>query len=409
MDRKRIVIVGAGFGGIYTYQSLPRWVKASCDVTIIDRRNHFLFTPLLPEVAGASLDQHSIVEPIRDIVDASVTFIRSTVVSVNTDNHTIELPDRTVSYDILVLALGSTTHFFGTPGAESYAYVLKDLDDAVVLKNRFIDVFDEAARTDDPDRRRELLRFIIVGGGPTGVELAGEAADLFFHTFADQFTKINMDEVSLTIVNSGEILSMFDDRSRSYASAKLTKAKVNLLTGIRVSSVTEHGVVLDDGTLIPAETIIWTAGVSANALTCSCGSFDIDRGRIKVTDTLEAIGTQDVFAIGDMSLFPTADGRGLPMTAQVAKQQGQKVGKNIGKLLKGESLEPFRYREKGLLASLGSFDAIAELRGLRLRGFVAWFLWRTIYLFNFASWKKRFKIMADWTVNLFSRRDTTRL
>ncbi|MCA9351976.1 NAD(P)/FAD-dependent oxidoreductase [Patescibacteria group bacterium] len=409
-EPSHIVILGAGFGGVYTYTSLPRWVKKQYRITVIDRRNHFLFTPLLPEVAGASLDQHSIVEPIRDIINRDVTFIQSTVISVDTNTNTIVLPDTIITYDILVAGLGSKTHFFGTPGAEEHAYILKTLDDAVHLRNRFIDTFETASQTTDPVERKKLLSFVIVGAGPTGVELAGEVSELLFDTFVHQFGSLDIDDVTLTLVNSGDdVLSMFDLPLRQYATRALTRGRVVLRNNVRVTEVTPFGVVTDTGEEISAQTVVWTAGVTANSLTCSCGTFTVDRGRILTDRYLRAESIENVFVIGDMALFPTEDNRGLPMTAQVAKQQGQTTGKNISRLLKGQPLYPFVYHEKGLLASLGSFDAVAQMKGFRFKGVFAWFMWRTIYLFNFASWKKRFKIMADWTVNLFARRDTTRL
>ena len=410
MDKKDIVILGAGFGGIYTYKSLPDWVKKQCRITLIDRRNHFLFTPLLPEVAGASLDQHSIVEPIRDIVNRKVNVIQSTVVSVNAENNIVVLPNREIHYDVLVAGLGSTTHFFGTPGAEQYAHVLKDLDDAVQLRDKFIDTFEAASQLTDPQERAALLSFMIVGAGPTGVELAGETSDLLFDTFIKQFGNINVNEISLTLINSGdEVLQMFDKKLRTYAAQALKDINVTIKNNVRVAEVTETGVVTADGEFIPAHTVIWTAGVTANSLTCSCGSFNVEHGRIMTDEYLRAQNTKNVFVIGDMAMFPTTDGRGLPMTAQIAKQQGVVTGNNIARFLKKEPLEKFVYKEKGLLASLGSFDAIAQVKGFKFKGFIAWFMWRTIYLFNFASWKKRLMIMFIWTINLFSRRDTTRL
>lgn len=409
-EKTHLVILGAGFGGVYTYKSLPTWVKNSCNITIVDKRNHFLFTPLLPEVAGASLDEHSIVEPIRDIVKKKVNFIQSTVVSVNTKTQTVELPDREISYDILVSALGSTTHFFGTPGAEEFAYTLKDLEDATRLRDRFIDTFEEASREQNELRRKQLLTFMVVGAGPTGVELTGEIADLFFSTFDKQYGNLNIDEVQLLLVNGGdEVLGMFDKKLRVYAGTSLINDGVTLKNNVRVAEVTDSGVITTDGEVIKAHTVVWAAGVTANSLNCLCGSFDVERGRIHVTEKLLAKNTHNVFVVGDMGLFPTEDGRGLPMTAQIAKQQGVTTGKNIGRLLQEQSLQTFIYKEKGLLASLGSFDAVAQIKGVKLTGIVAWFMWRTIYLFNFASYKKRFKIMSDWTINLFSRRDTTRL
>ena len=409
--KTHIVILGAGFGGVYTYKSLPRWIKDTCDITLVDKNNHFLFTPLLAEVAGSSLDQHSVVEPIRDIVDGRRhRFIQSTVVSVDTKNKTVTLPDQELSYDILVSSLGSKTHYFGTPGAEEHAFILKDLDNAVSLRNRFIDSFEAAAQIDDPEKRKKILTFMIIGAGPTGVELAGEVADLFFTTFKAQFSPELIQDTQLLLVNSREdVLSMFDKKLQSYASHSLAKDNVTLIKNTRVAEVTEQGVITADGETIDAATVVWCAGVTANSLTCTADAFTSERGRIHVDEKMQAKNTSQVFIVGDMSLFPTEDGRGLPMTAQIAKQQGVATGKNIARLIQGKPLENFKYQEKGLLASLGSFDAVAQVGPLKIKGVVAWFMWRTIYLFNFASWKKRIRIMGEWTIGLFTRRETTRL
>jgi NADH dehydrogenase len=409
-EKPHLVILGAGFGGMYTYKNIPAWVKKNCAITLIDKRNHFLFTPLLPEVAGASLDQHAVVEPIRDIINSSVQFIQSEIISVDTKKKCIELPDRELRYDILISALGSKTHFFGTPGADENAYILKDLDSAVTLRNRFIDSFEAASRATDPGERKKHLQFMIIGAGPTGVELIGEVADLFFKTFRKQFTEIDFNEVELILVNSGaEVLNMFDKKLRSYAASSLEKDNVIIKNIVLVAEVNETGVVTAEGEIIKVNTVIWAAGVTANSLPARCGSFEINRGRICVDDFMQANNTKEVFVVGDMSFVNTPDERGFPMTAQVAKQQGVLTGNNIGRMLQDKPLEKFVYQEKGLLASLGSFDAVAQVGPFKITGVIAWFMWRTIYLFNFASWKKRFTILADWTIGLFSGRDTSRL
>jgi NADH dehydrogenase len=410
LKKSHLVILGAGFGGIYTYTSLSASIREKYHITIIDKHNHFLFTPLLPEVAGANLDQHSVVESIRDIISKDTKFIQSTVVSVDTEKQVVELADKNISYDVLVSALGSTTHFFGTPGAETNAFTLKDLDDAVQLRNRFIDVFEDASRDSDITSRRKKLTFMIVGAGATGVELAGEVADLFFKTFLSQFSELSTEDIQLILVNGGDsILGIFNEKLRAYAVASLEEDNVIIKNNIRVAEVTESGVITAEGETIDAHTVIWAAGVTANSLTCSCGAFIVERGRIKVDKYLIAENTSNVFIVGDMGLFPTADGRGLPMTAQIAKQQGITTAKNIERLLVHKTMKEFVYKEKGLLASLGSFNAVAQIKGISLTGVVAWFLWRTVYLFNFASHKKRLTIMFEWTINLFTRRDTTRL
>lgn len=410
MSKKKIVILGAGFGGVYTYKSIPSWLRKKCHITIIDKKNHFLFTPLLPEVATGGLDQHNVVEPIRDIINASVNFIKASVSSVDTKNKMVHIEDAEISYDILVSALGSETHFFDIPGALEYSYVLKTLEDSIAIRNRFIDIFEAASQLSNQAERSKMLSLVIVGGGPTGVELAGEAADLFFQTFDKQYKNISAKDISITLINSSDsLVSMFDTKLQKYAKASLIKNKVQVKNNSRVTEIHERGVIMDDGQSIPTQTVIWAAGVKPKVLRCIHDGFNIQNGKICVNQYLQAEHNENVFVVGDMSHFPTKDERGLPMTAQVAKQQGQCVAKNIQCLLEAKDLHPFVYKEKGLLASLGLFDAIAQIKGIRLTGLFAWFLWRTIYLLNFASWKKRIRILLDWTIGLFTRRDTTRL
>lgn len=408
--KKHIVILGAGFGGIATYKNIPQWVKNHCKITVIDKQNHFLFTPLLPEVAGATLNHYDVALPIRDIIREPAQVIQSEIISVDTQKKVVELTHTRLGYDILVSTLGSKTHFFGTPGAEEYSYILKDLKSAVDLRARCIDCFEAASKETDPIQRKKHLEFMVIGAGPTGAELIGEMADLFFTTFSKQFPMLDMNEVSLVLINSGEtILRMFDQSLGNYAESALKKDRVTIRNNVRIAEVTDTGVVTAGGETISVNTVIWAAGVTANNLPSSCGSFEVNRGRICVDEYMQAKNTQDIFVIGDMSHYPTPDERGLPMTAQIAKQQGIVTGKNIGRLLQDKKLENFVYNEKGLLASLGRFNAIAQVGPIKLKGFFAWILWRAIYLRTFDSWKKRFSIMTDWFIGLFTRKETTRL
>lgn len=410
MEKKKLVILGGGFGGINTYKSLSAWVKKNCEITIVDRNNHFLFTPLLPEVAGGNLDNHNVVEPIRDIISRDIRFIHAHVKSVDTNKKKIYLEDQELSYDLLVSTLGAHTFFYGIKGAERHCYPLNDLNDAMILKNRFIDVMEKASRTTDMVLRKKLLTIVIVGGGPTGVELAGEIGNLYFGTFVKQFGMIKKKDINIIIVDALEnILPMFSQKLQGYAEKSINKARIKLLKNVTVAEVDEEGIISSDGKRIYAKTVIWTAGVSANPLPCECGKLELERGRIKTNEHLQALGIPEVFVIGDMALFPTPEGRGLPMSAQVAKQQGVHTASNIERFLKNKELVPFVYREKGLMASIGRFNAVAEIFGFRFYGMLAWYMWRTVYLFNFASWNKRFHILADWSINLFTRRDTTRL
>ena len=409
--KKQILIVGGGFAGINTYKSLAQSVKDNYHITLVDKHNYFLFTPLLHEVATGALDAHHVVEPLEKILGDGVRFIQDTIVAFDHELQVVTLEKHDpLNYDIAVLALGSKTNFFDTPGAQKESFILKDLADAQKLRDHFISVFQEASVTKDKAEQKRLLRTVIVGGGPTGVELAGEAAELFFDTFK-KYYRGTMDAgiAKLTIVNGGEsLLRPFSASSQKYAQRVLEKKGVEVVNNVRVTEVNEEGAITANGDLIPANTIVWAAGVMPQVVN-SPVAMNHDRHRLNVTDTLQLETHKNVFALGDMALAPTEDARGYPMLAQVAKQQGVQTGKNIARLIQEEKLKPFIYKEKGKLASLGQWHAIAEMGKLKLHGPLAWFMWRTIYLINFSSWNKRFKIIVDWTSNLFSPRDVTKI
>jgi NADH:ubiquinone reductase (H+-translocating) len=410
MSIKNIVIVGGGFGGIYTYKtlrslSLPRDVK----LTLIDQKNHFLFTPLLPEVAMGGLDQHNVVEPLREIIQGRDTFVQGTLKQISETEKKIILEDGSeISFDVLILGLGAKTFFFNTPGAEEFSFTLKSLDDAVVLRNHTIDIFEEASRENNSQLKEKLLRFVIVGGGPTGVELAGEAADFMFSTLDKLHNNIHKKEIDIVLVNAApKLVGMFQEKLQSYAQLALRKVGVRVLNGVMVTGVDAEGIVFKDGTRLDSKTVVWAAGVSPQSFVCETLRFD--KGRVCVNESLQTKEHKNIFVVGDMSFIENPEAKIYPQTAQVAKQQGIHTAHNIKNLITDKNLLPFVYKEKGLLASLGRFDAIAQIKNFTFTGFFAWFLWRTIYLFNFASWKKRLRILSDWTLGFFTKRDTSRL
>jgi len=409
--KKNIVIVGAGFAGINTYKSLPRWVKKNCNITIIDRHNYFLFTPLLHEVATGALNAHHVVEPIESIVGSEVVVIQDTVTAFDHADQQVRLQNNNdVPYDILVLGIGSQTNFFGTHGAEERSFVLKNLYDAELLRNHFVTRFQEASLMDTVEQRKKHLTTVIVGGGPTGVEIAGEASELFFHSFKKQYEgSFDTSEAHITLVNaSATILQPFSPGSQYYAQRVLREKHVDVRNNIRVTEIADDSVITTEGEVIPAATVIWAAGVIPEHIDCPPSVLK-DRNKIHVEPTLQLKEHENVFVLGDMALVETEDTKGYPTLAQVAQQQGVQTALNIQRLLKKEPLLNFVYKEKGKLVSLGQWHAIAELGSVHLQGALAWFIWRTIYLINFASWNKRFKIVADWTSNLFNPRDTTKL
>jgi NADH dehydrogenase len=405
----RVVILGAGFGGIQTYLSLRKARRPNLQITLINKTNYFLFTPLLHEVATGGLGHHNVVESVREIIDRdSASFLQAEIKDYDMNTRVVHTSAGDVPYDTLVIATGATTAFYGIPGAQEHGYVLKNLSDALRMRDRVIDLFEEASHKNAAERKK-MLSFVVVGGGATGIEIVTELADLFNDTFKRFYSgDFKRKEVSLTVVAADpDILMPFHPSIRKRAEKILAREGITIKLKMEVSEVTPDGLVFKDGTTLPAQTVIWAAGVTPTlqppqGMTC-------DRGhRIMVNQFLQAEGQERIFALGDAACFAGANGKPLPMLAQVAVQQGPIAAQNILNSLDKKPLVPFTFHMKGLLVSLGRLEAAAQLGAFRFSGPLAWFFWRSVYFFEFHSWSKRFKIAADWFVNLFFPRDITR-
>ena len=411
-SQKKIVILGGGFAGMYGALSVYKNCGDDVSITIINKTNYFLFTPMLHEVATGGLGNHQIVESIRKIIyKKEINFLEGDIISVDITKKEVATTNGNVEYDTLVVALGATTNFFGTPGAETNSMVLKSLKDAITVRDRIIDIFEDASRETDVETRRRMLSFVIVGGGATGVEISAEIAELCNDTLRKYYAeKIACGDVSITLVNaSPELLSVFDAKTRAYALKILQRDGVKVMLDAKVKEVTSEAVVFADDTKLLTKTVIWTAGVKPNSLTVTGGELPLDKGgRIMTDKTFRVKGFQDIFALGDISHFDDTSERGLPMLAQVAVMQGHLLGKNIKNTIDGKALVPFSYFSKGEFVSLGRGEASGTMFGLHVYGKLAWFIWRTIYLFKFISTSKRFRIAFDWTMQIFSKRDLTR-
>ncbi|MEI6316440.1 MAG: NAD(P)/FAD-dependent oxidoreductase [bacterium] len=409
---KKVVILGSGFAGIYGALSVYKNCGKDVSITIINRTNYFLFTPMLHEVATGGLGYHQIVESIREIVyKKKINFIEANILSVDVANKKVLTDGVTVEYDVLVIATGATTNFFGTPGAEENSFVLKNLHDAIQIRDRIIDIFEAASKETDTTKKRAMLSFVVVGGGATGVEIISEIAELCSDTLKQYYKdKIGCDDITISLINSApELLSVFDPKIRAYAQKILEKNSIKILLNTKVSGVTKAGVTLGDGTLLASETVIWSAGVKPNEIVTTGGELPKDKGgRIVTSKTFQVVGLTDVFAVGDVSHFDESSERGLPMLAQVAVMQGKLLGKNIHNFIHNKSLVNFVYKSKGEFVSLGHGEATGVAFGVHVYGRLAWFMWRTIYLFKFISKSKRVRIVFDWTMQLFSNRDITR-
>lgn len=410
--KKKVVILGGGFGGLYTYKGIYKYFdKDEIDITIVNRNNHFLFTPLLHEVATGGLEHHQVVESIRELIYKTNDRLHvAEILSVDCDKQIVKTSICELPYDVLVIALGATTNFFNAPGAEKYSLVLKDLRDAIKLRGLLIESFEKASEMQNEKDRRHALSFAVIGGGPTGVELISEISELFMDTlFKYYHGLIQPDDVSLHLINrDAQILSPFHPNLRQKALTALREAGVKVMLNTGVKEVKKNSIVFTNDTELPVSTVIWTAGVKPNDAKFT-HPVELDNwGRIIVNASLQLPDHKNVFVLGDIASLSGADGKPLPMLAQVAENQGKLTGHNIKRLLHGKNLLPFHYKSKGTLASLGRWKAVADIYGIRFSGPFAWFLWRTVYLLKFISKSKKIKIFVDWTMNIFYPRDITR-
>ena len=411
-SRTKIVIVGGGFGGIYAALELDKWLFRfpNVDVTIVNRDNFFLFTPMLHEVAASDLDITNIVSPVRKLVsnieffDGDVERLdlagRKVVVAHGGDGHTHDLP-----YDHLILSPGSVTNFFGLPGLEERAITMKSLNDAIALRNRMIEQLEEAETECGAPDRDHLMTFVVAGGGFAGVETIAGMND-FVHQALPFYPHIPREKVRMVLVHPGEvILPELSEKLGRYAQRKLIERGVEIRSKTKVTCVTPKGVCLSDGTEIDSATIIWTAGTQPNPLvkTLPCKT---EKGRVCVDEYLQVPGWPGVWALGDCALVPDpATGGFHPPTAQHAIRQGRVLAGNILAQLRGTPKRKFSFRTIGQLASLGRRTGVAQILGINFSGFVAWWMWRTIYLMKLPRLEKRLRVAMDWTWDLLFSKD----
>ncbi len=406
-----IVIIGAGFGGLTAAQALK---KAPVQITIVDRTNHHLFQPLLYQVAMAGLSPADIAAPIRAILrgQKNVSVMLAEATCVDFANRQVILGDsqreERLAYDYLLLATGGRTSYFGHDEWERFAPGLKDLDDAVEIRRRVLMAFEAAEKESDPKRRRELLTFVVVGGGPTGVELAGSIAELARFVLARDFRTIRPEAAEILLLEGGDkILASFTPDLSESALKQLTALGVAVRTGAQVTGIDETGVQLGDEK-ISAATVIWGAGVRATALTQSLG-VEIDRaGRVLVEKDLSLPDKSNVFAIGDMTLF-LQDGKPLPGVSPVAMQMGESVARNIQNDIAGKPREEFHYTDKGTMATIGRKAAIAHVGKLKLSGFPAWLFWLGLHIWFLIGFRNRFAVMFNWAWSYFTYQRGARL
>jgi len=392
----RVVIVGAGFGGLETTHRLK---GAPVQVTLIDRRNHHLFQPLLYQVATASLATSDIAWPIRYLMHdrREVTTLFATVAGVDAANRRVLLEDgATVPYDTLVLATGARHAYFGHDEWETYAPGLKTLEDATTIRRRILVAFERAEREPDPVRRAARLTFVIIGAGPTGVELAGTIAELAKHTLPGDFRNIDTSKARVVLIEAGpRVLAGFADDLSAYAKASLERIGVEVVLGEPVTDCTREGVVYGGQTL-NAKTIIWAAGVRASPAAEWLGAPADRAGRVQVEPDLTISGHPEIFAVGDTVTINAWDGKPVPGIAPAAKQQGRYVANLIKARLAGEKLGPFRYQHAGSLAQIGKRQAVIDFGKIKLRGAIAWWIWGIAHIYFLIGLRHRLAVALSW-------------
>jgi NADH dehydrogenase len=391
----KVVILGAGFGGLWSARLLAR---SQAEIVVVDRNNFHTFLPLLYQVAAAELEPEEIVYPLRSILRryTNVQFIMNHATRIDMDARVVETTEHTFPYDFLIMAMGSASHFFGIPGAEQYAFQLKTLEQAIKLRNHILYRFERALCEPQAETRRRMLTFAIVGGGPTGVEFAGALAELIRGPLVKDFRSLDFNEVKIILLEATDhLLIGFPERLQHYAVSRLRRMGIEVQLGAVVSEIGPESLRLKDGTVIPLETVVWTAGVRGLPFEHT-GELPFARnGRIKVLPTLQIPEHPEVYVVGDLAYIEEAS-QPLPMVAPVAIQEGEMAARNISRQLAGKQPLPFKYKDPGTMVTIGRNSAAALVKGRSFTGFPAWLLWLGVHLFNLIGFRNRLQVMINW-------------
>ncbi len=401
MARPMVVIVGAGFGGLRAARALR---GKPVDVLVLDRHNYHTFLPLLYEVATAGLEPDDIAQPVRAIVRGApnVRFRMADVRRIDLASKRVVTDAGDITYDEVIVAAGSATNFFGLRSVEEHALGLKDLHQATAVRNRVLRSFELAAATGDAVRREPLMTIVVIGGGPTGVELAGALAELKRHVLPHDYPEMDLSAARVILLEATDrLLGALPEKLQRKAAEQLRKLGVDVRFGAAVSEVTPHGVRLASGDVISSENVVWVAGVRGEPLGEAMGAALGSGGRVNVAATLQVPGHDDAYVIGDLAHVPGPGGRPHPMVAAVAMQQGDVAAANILRQLRGEPPRAFRYRDRGTMATIGRRMAVAHVYGLTFSGFIAWVLWLTVHLIQLIGLRNRALVLVNWIWNYF--------
>jgi NADH dehydrogenase len=403
-----VVIVGGGFGGLYAARALR---DVDVEVTLLDRRNHHVFQPLLYQVATAALSPGDIASPIRWILrhQKNVEVLLAEVRRVDAARRVLVLDHGEMSYDFLILATGATHAYFGHDEWQVAAPGLKTLEDALEIRRRVLLAYEHAERESDPAKRAALLTFVVIGGGPTGAEMAGALAEISRQSLARNFRHFDPSSARIILIEAGpSILSTFPETLREAATHDLQRLGVEVRTGRAVTGVSNGRVEVGSDS-IAAATVLWAAGVAASPVGATLGVPTDRAGRVLVQPDLTIPGHRELFVIGDLASVPAANGKPLPGVAQVAIQTGRHAAANIRRALAGQPYLPFVYKDLGNMATIGRASAIADFGWLRLKGWIAWLAWLFVHIMNLIGFRNRLVVLVQWAWAYFSYQRAIRL
>ena len=390
-----VVIVGAGFAGLSAAQALGR---APVRVTVVDHHNHHLFQPLLYQVATAGLSASNIAAPIRHVLrkQENTQVILAEVQRIDLLQHRVLLADGMLTFDQLILGSGATHSYFAHPDWARVAPGLKTVEDALEIRRRILTAFERAERETDPAVQRAYLTFVVVGGGPTGVELAGALSEIARHTLARDFRRIEPEQANVLLIEAApRVLPGYPPDLSEAACKQLERIGVHVRVGAMVTAIDEDGITIGDEHL-QAKTVLWGAGVAASPLGRSLGVPTDKTGRVLVQPDLTIPGHPEVHVVGDLAMLRQVDGKQVPGLAPAAIQEGRWAAENVLRALEGKSQQPFRYRDKGSLATIGRAAAVADIRGLRLTGLAAWLTWLVVHIFFLVGFRNRVLVLLQW-------------
>jgi NADH:ubiquinone reductase (H+-translocating) len=396
MHTPHIVIIGAGFGGLNVALQLK---DAPVQITLIDRQNYHLFQPLLYQVAIAGLLPSQIAYPLRTIFrkQKNITFQLGEVMEINLEGRYVRMNGSVIAYDYLVIAVGAETNFFGMDSIQQSGFQVKDIQKAVSTRNHLLKLFEQASHEADAEKRRAMLTFVVVGGGPTGVETAGALAELINHVMVKDFPDLNLNEARVILLEANDhLITPYPHELRHATFKLLRREQVEILLNTKLADFNGQTVTLGDGRQIATQTLIWTAGIKAAPMLDSLGVERAGAGRVPVAPTLQLPQHPEVFVLGDAAYLLNGDGQPLPMLSTVAIQQGKVAARNIQRIINGERPQAFHYKDLGLLATIGRNAAVARIWGVSFSGFTAWVIWVFLHIYRLIGFRNRILVFVNW-------------